>query len=104
VILRTVGVAQKARPIPTLSEDGMTLKTPAGIPARWASSAIASAERGVCVAGRATKLQPAASAGATLRAIIALGKFQGVIEATTPIGCFSTNRRLSGAWPGMVSP
>jgi hydrogenase-4 component E len=46
----------------------------------------------------------AASAGPTLRAIIALGKFQGVIEAATPIGCFSTRMRLSGWCPGIVSP
>ena len=36
-----------------------------------------------------------ASAGATLRAIIALGKFHGVIEAATPMGWRSTLRRLS---------
>ena len=34
--------------------------------------------------------QPAASAGATLRVIIAMGKFQGVIAAQTPTGCLST--------------
>ncbi len=65
---------------------------------------MASAESGVSAAGRATKAQPAASAGATLRAIIALGKFQGVIEATTPTGCLMTVRRLSRMWPGIVSP
>ena len=48
--------------------------------------------------------QPAASAGAALRVIIALGKFQGVIEAATPIGCFMTVIRLSRWWPGIVSP
>ena len=63
-----------------------------------------SAERGVSEAGRATNAHPAAKAGAALRVIIALGKFQGVIEAATPIGCFSTMIRLSGWWPGMVSP
>ena len=31
-------------------------------------------------------MQPAASAGAILRVIIAAGKFQGVIAAHTPIG------------------
>ena len=45
--------------------------------------------------GPSTTVQPAAMAGATLRVIIALGKFHGVIAATTPIGCFSTIRRLS---------
>ena len=28
----------------------------------------------------------------------------GVIDAATPIGCFSTWMRLSRAWPGMMSP
>ena len=38
------------------------------------------------------------------RAIMAFGKFQGVIAAATPIGCLMTVNRLSGWWPGMVSP
>ena len=38
----------------------------------------------------------AAKAGATLRAIIALGKFHGVIDAQTPMGCLMTVMRLSG--------
>lgn len=50
-------------------------------------------------------VHPAANAGATLRVIIALGKFHGVIAATTPIGCLmeqltahtgSAKRRLNG--------
>jgi hypothetical protein len=75
-----------------------------GRPARSASTTIASAESGVCLAGFATKAQPTASAGATLRAIMAFGKFQGVIEPTTPTGCLITTIRLSAWWPGMVSP
>jgi hypothetical protein len=50
----------------------------------------------VNVAGLITTGQPAARAGAHLRVIIALGKFQGVIAATTPIGCLITTMRLSG--------
>ena len=65
---------------------------------------MAVAESGVSVAGRPMKAQPAASAGAALRVIIALGKFHGVIEAATPIGCLMTVMRLSRWWPGMVSP
>lgn len=38
-------------------------------------------------------VQPAASAGATLRVIMDMGKFQGVIAATTPTGCLSTSMR-----------
>ncbi len=62
------------------------------------------AESGVSSEGRQTMVQPTASAGATLRAIMALGKFHGVIEAATPTGCFSTTMRLSRWWPGMTSP
>jgi hypothetical protein len=72
-----------------------TLKTPAGTPARSPSAAIARADNGVSSAGRETNVQPAARAGATLRAIIALGKFHGVIAAATPIGCLRTRIRLS---------
>ncbi len=54
--------------------------------------------------GLMTIVQPAASAGATLRVIIADGKFQGVIAAQTPIGCLSTTMRLSRPCAGMTSP
>ena len=57
-----------------------TLNTPAGTPARSASSASASAENGVCDAGFSTTVQPAASAGPALRVIIASGKFHGVMH------------------------
>jgi hypothetical protein len=49
-------------------------------------------------------VQPAASAAPTLRAIIALGKFHGVIAATTPTGSRSTSRRLSRWCEGTISP
>ena len=74
------------------------------MPARWASSAIAKADSGVWAAGFTTNVQPAAKAGATLRAIIAFGKFHGVMAATTPTGCFSTTMRLPGAIVGITSP
>ena len=81
-----------------------TENTPAGMPARSASTAIASADSGVWLAGRTTIGQPAASAGAALRVIIALGKFHGVIAAVTPIGSLLTRMRLSAPVDGMVSP
>ena len=56
------------------------------MPARSANTASASAVSGVRSAGRTMMEQPAASAGATLRVIIAAGKFHGVIAAHTPIG------------------
>ena len=71
------------------------LITPSGTPARDASSASASAESGVSSAGLITIVQPAAIAGAILRVIMAIGKFQGVIATQTPMGCFKTIRRLS---------
>ena len=51
--------------------------------------------KGVSEAGRATNAHPAASAGPALRVIIAFGKFQGVIDAATPIGCLRTIILLS---------
>jgi len=104
VSLRTAWFSQNSLPMSEDRLEVMTEKRPAGTPARSARSAIDSADSGVSAAGRATKPQPTASAGATLRAIIAFGKFQGVIDAATPIGCFSTVMRLSRWWPGMVSP
>ena len=104
VSLRISGFSQNSFPISDDRFEVITEKRPAGTPARSASTASASADKGVSAAGRATKPQPAARAGATFRAIIAFGKFQGVIDAATPIGCFSTWMRLSRWWPGMMSP
>ena len=73
----------------------MIFTTPSGIPARMASSARAKADKGVCSAGLITIVQPAAIAGAILRVIMALGKFQGVIATQTPTGCLRTIKRLS---------
>ena len=81
-----------------------TEKTPAGMPASSASTAIASAESGVCDAGFSTIVHPAASAGADLRVIIAAGKFHGVIPTVTPTGCLRTTMRRSVAGAGIVSP
>ena len=50
------------------------------------------------------KLQPAAIAGAHLRVIMALGKFQGVTAATTPMGSLNTKIRLPAAKVGITSP
>ena len=103
VSLRTSGLEVSSLPV---SPDGpvMTLHTPGGMPARSASTAIASAEKGVCDAGRITPVQPAAQPGPVLRVIIAAGKFQGVMAAKTPIGSFVTTMRRPLAFCGMVSP
>jgi len=57
----------------------ITFTTPAGAPARWSTSATHRAVSGVSPAGLRMAVQPAASAGASLRVAIAAGKFHGVI-------------------------
>ena len=103
VSLRTVGLAVSTPPMGRASPV-MTLNTPAGMPARCASSAIARADSGVCVAGLTMMVQPAARAGATLRVIMADGKFHGVMAAHTPTGSRVTTMRLSGQGDGITSP
>lgn len=49
-------------------------------------------------------MQPAASAGETLRVIIDMGKFQGVIAPTTPTGCLRVIMRLSRDTVSKMSP
>src|SRR5688572_24985183 len=95
VNLRTSGFVVSSCPIGPA--DPVTHdSTPFGMPARSASSHSASAEYGVIEAGLITIVQPAASAGPALRVIIALGKFQGVTAAQTPIGCLMTTILRSG--------
>jgi len=101
--LRTMGLAQISPPM-ALAEPVTTLNTPAGMPARAASSASASAENGVWLAGLTTIVQPAASAAPALRVIIADGKFHGVIAAQTPTGSRVTRMRRSGRFGGTISP
>src|SRR5580704_608481 len=101
--LRTVGFEVISPPI-SLALPVTQEKTPAGTPARSASSHSASAENGVWLAGFSTIVQPAAKAGPHLRVIIAAGKFQGVIAAQTPIGSLITTMRLSVPCEGIVSP
>ena len=99
----TIGLEVISAPIALVSPVTI-LMTPAGMPTRCANSTKAYAERGVALAGLHTTVQPAASAGAILRVSIALGKFQGVIQATTPTGCLIQTIRLSLEGCGIVSP
>ena len=102
--MRTFGFSQNSLPASEDRDEVTMENTPFGIPARSARTPMTSADSGVSLAGRPTKEQPAASAGPALRVIIALGKFHGVIEAATPIGCLMTMMRLSRWWPGIISP
>ena len=65
---------------------GSTLRMPGGMPAASPMRASSIAMRGVISAGLMTTGQPAASAGAIFCASLAMGEFQGVIAATTPMG------------------
>eukprot|EP00962_Isochrysis_galbana_P045169 scaffold17712_cov111-Isochrysis_galbana.AAC.2 len=49
-------------------------------------------------------VHPAASAGAALRVIMAEGKFQGVIAAATPTGCFMVTMRRPGVGQDRTCP
>src|SRR6185437_3184753 len=72
---RTAGCSHSTLPIAD-ELPVSTLNTPLGIPAFAASATSASAVNGVSFAGLSTTVQPAASAGETLRVIIEQGKFQ----------------------------
>ena len=82
----------------------MTLTTPAGTPASSMQRTTSSAVSGVAEAGLTIIVQPAASAGPSLRVIIAAGKFQGVMAAVTPTGWRSTSTRFCGFMGGSVMP
>ena len=62
------------------------LSTPFGTPARSKIDTTADAVSGVSVAGLKTTVFPATSAGAIFQTGMATGKFQGVMQATTPSG------------------
>ncbi len=94
VIFLTKGWEVNTSPMADESVVVMTLNKPFGRSVSCDSSAKASADRGVSAAGLRTTLQPAAIAGATFFASMAMGKFQGVIAATTPIGCLMVIKRL----------
>src|SRR5690606_39326070 len=66
------------------------LITPAGIKSPI-SSIKTRIDVGVLSAGFRTTVQPAASAGASFQTAINIGKFQGIICATTPTGSLTIN-------------
>ena len=71
------------------------------MPMDWARVCRAMAVRGACSEGFVREGQPAARAGAALRASMARGKFQGVMKEETPTGEFITES-LPRRWPGVV--
>jgi hypothetical protein len=101
---RMSGDAVSTPAVAAWSPPTTTLSTPGGTPARSASCASAIADRGVSSAGRSTMVQPAASAGATFRAGIAAGKFQGVSSAHGPTAPPSVSMRRSARDAASTSP
>ncbi len=97
--LRSRGSASSGSVSAAGSLVGTTLSTPGGRPASVNTSASSRAVNGVSSAGLSTIVQPAAMAGATLRAAIASGKFHGVTSRHGPTGLLVTSNRLrpSGA-------
>ena len=71
------------------------LNTPGGKPACSNSSASSMIDTGACSDGLATMVQPAASAGASLKVSSSSGEFHGRIAATTPTGSRVTNPKKS---------
>ncbi len=64
----------------------IVFSTPPGSPASAKIFVSISIDSGVCCAGLTTIVQPAAIAGASLRAPIAIGKFHGVTNTHGPTG------------------
>jgi hypothetical protein len=84
-ILSTPGCAASASPV-VRSQPVTTLSTPAGSPASCRISANTTVDAGECSDGLTTIVQPAASAGASLKVSSSSGEFHGVIAPTTPTG------------------
>ena len=90
---------------PTSPPDPITtLNTPGGSPASSNTFASATTEAGVSVAGLTTIVLPAISAAMDFQAGIAIGKFQGVMNPQTPIGCRTHIANLSRSSDGVVKP
>src|SRR5215472_3427723 len=81
----TSGLCSKASPaVPPGPKTILT--TPSGSPASYIISTSRRALNGVSLAGLKTIVLPATSAGNIFQVGMAIGKFQGVMQATTPTG------------------
>ncbi len=78
--------------------------TPSGTPASVRQRTSSVTASGAFSETLATTVQPAASAGASLRAWIEQGKFHGDRLATTPVGRRIVRCRLPAASCGMTDP
>src|SRR6266571_7791702 len=99
VILFVTSSSPTSDPLPVT-----TLTTPFGNPASSISPTISIVLRGVLLDGFVTTVFPVIKAGASFLATVAEGKFQGVIDATTPIGNFNIMIDCRGFSLGRRSP
>src|SRR5262249_1684703 len=103
VTLRTTGEASSFGEM-TLMAPVSRLTTPGGNPAAWQHSTMRATEVGASSAGRQMIEQPAASAGAILRAARMAGKFQAAKAATVPTGWQTLTTRALDARLSTVCP
>src|SRR3989304_10234054 len=98
------------RGIPTPApEPNRILTTPLGIPASSQALIKFKAESGVSAAGLNTTVLPQIKAGISFQDGMAMGKFQGVIKAQTPMGWRTDMANLlgnsaGGVWPDCLRP
>ncbi len=98
------------RALPNVAPDPATkFTTPLGMPASRHASTMRQAQRGDTEAGLTTMVLPQMRAGAIFHAGIAMGKFQGVINPTTPTGLrwahmWTRSRSDATTGPGMREP
>ena len=93
----TCGCATRAAP--TVSpRPGTSCSAPWGTPASCRICTMAAAVSGVCSAGLASTVLPAARAAATWPAKMASGKFQGLMASTTPSGRCAALSNCAATW------
>ena len=98
--LRRRGSCMMGPEIAEAEEPDTTLSTPLGRPASCMTCAKSCVVSGVSLAALSTMVQPAATAGPTLRVAMARGKFQGVISRQGPTGLWCTCMRRAPS--GMI--
>ena len=87
------------RAAPTVSpRPGSSCTAPAGTPASSRMRTACAAMRGVCSAGLASTVLPAARAAHTWPLKMASGKFQGLMQTTGPSGLWVSLAKWLRAW------
>ncbi len=104
VSLRTAGFSQNSLPISEDEAEGTTLKTPAGMPARSASTPSTMADSGVSFGGTRDEGTAGGQRGAGLAGDHRVGEVPRRDRGGDADRLLDDLMRLSRWWPGMVSP